>query len=310
MIKHVNAGLLNVAFEELGSQEGWPVLLLHGFPYDIHAYEIVAQQLVAAGARAIIPYLRGYGATRFLSARTMRSGQQAALGTDLLALLDALNIRSAVLAGYDWGGRAACIVAALWPERVQGLVSGESYNIQKIAKSGEPDLPENEYRLWYQYYFHSERGRLGLRENRRELCKLLWRLWSPSWTFDESTYNRTAVAFDNFDFVEVVVHSYRHRFGLAAGDPALEQIERRLAGQPPIAVPSVTLDGAVDGVMAMGGTANDALHFTGPHQHRILRNIGHNLPQEAAEAFAEAVMTVKRLSEDGTASYELSYTSS
>jgi pimeloyl-ACP methyl ester carboxylesterase len=142
------------------------------------------------------------------------------------------------------------------------------------------------------------------------LCKLLWRLWSPSWTFDESTYNRTAVAFDNFDFVEVVVHSYRHRFGLAAGDPALEQIERRLAGQPPIAVPSVTLDGAVDGVMAMGGTANDALHFTGPHQHRILRNIGHNLPQEAAEAFAEAVMTVKRLSEDGTASYELSYTSS
>jgi pimeloyl-ACP methyl ester carboxylesterase len=310
MIKHVNAGVLNVAFEELGSQEGWPVLLLHGFPYDIHAYEIVAQQLVAAGARAIIPYLRGYGATRFLSARTMRSGQQAALGTDLLALLDALNIRSAVLAGYDWGGRAACIVAALWPERVQGLVSGESYNIQKIAKSGEPDLPENEYRLWYQYYFHSERGRLGLRENRRELCKLLWRLWSPSWTFDESTYNRTAVAFDNFDFVEVVVHSYRHRFGLAAGDPALEQIERRLAGQPPIAVPSVTLDGAVDGVMAMGGTANDALHFTGPHQHRILRNIGHNLPQEAAEAFAEAVMTVKRLSEDGTASYELSYTSS
>jgi pimeloyl-ACP methyl ester carboxylesterase len=298
MIKHVNAGVLNVAFEELGSHEGWPVLLLHGFPYDIHAYEIVAQQLVAAGAWAIIPYLRGYGATRFLSARTMRSGQQAALGADLLALLDALNIRSAVLAGYDWGGRAACIVAALWPDRVEGLVSGESYNIQDIAKSGEPDLPENEYRLWYQYYFHSERGRVGLRENRRELCKLLWRLWSPSWTFDESTYNRTAVAFDSPDFVEVVTHSYRHRFGLAAGDPALEEIECRLAAQPPIVVPSVTLDGAVDGVMAMGGTANGAWHFTGSHQHRILRNIGHNLPQEAAEAFAEAVLTVKRWSED------------
>ena len=228
MLKQIEAGALSVAYEEHGPPAGMPVVLLHGFPYDVRAYDEVTPPLVAAGCRVITPYLRGYGPTRFLTAATPRSGQQAALAHDLLALMDALSLRDAVLAGYDWGGRAACIVAALWPQRTRGLVTGNGYNIHDIPGSARPQPPEDEHRMWYQYYFHGERGRAGLGQNRRELCKLLWRLWSPNWRFDDTTYERTAAAFDNPDFVAVVVHSYRHRFALAPGDPALEDTERRL----------------------------------------------------------------------------------
>ena len=226
---------LEIAYEESGPATGFPVLLMHGFPYDPRCYDEVAPALVARGHRAIVPYLRGYGPTRFLSAETMRSGQQAAIGQDLLDLMDALNLPRAVLVGFDWGGRAACVVAALWPERVRGLVIANGYSIQNIAASKAPVSPEQEQRFWYQYYFHTERGRAGLTANRRELCKLLWRLWSPNWKFDDATYERTAKSFDNPDFVDIVIHSYRHRFGYAPGDPAFEPLERRLASQPPIA---------------------------------------------------------------------------
>jgi pimeloyl-ACP methyl ester carboxylesterase len=293
MLRSIKAGVLEVAFEETGSPDGWPVLLMHGFPYDVRAYDAVTPILAAAGARVIVPWLRGYGSTRFRSAATPRSGEQAALGKDLLDLLDALGIRKAVLAGYDWGGRAACIVSALWPERVAGLVSQNSYNIQDIAQSGQPQEPENEMRLWYQYYFHSERGRRGLVEKRREFCRLLWRLWSPQWSFDDATFDRTAGSFDNSDFVDVVIHSYRHRFGLVAGDPSLVPIERQLAGRPPITVPSITLDGDADGVLALGGTAQHAARFAGPHEHRIVPGGGHNLPQEMPEAFAAAILAIR-----------------
>ncbi|MGD9845060.1 MAG: alpha/beta fold hydrolase [Variibacter sp.] len=291
-MKHVEAGVLDLAYAESGDANGWPVVLLHGFPYDIHSYDDVAPRLAAKGARVIVPYLRGYGPTRFLSPATPHSGEQAALGADLLALLDALNIPSAVLAGYDWGGRAACIVAALWPERARGLVSVDSYNIQDIARSGEPQRPENEHRHWYQYYFHGERGRAGLAQNRKAFCKLLWQLWSPTWAFDDATYERTAKAFDNPDFVDVVIQSYRHRYALVPGDPAYAAIERRLAAQPPITVPAITIDGAADGVMGIGGTARHARKFTGRHEHRVIDNVGHNPPQEAPAAFADAVLAV------------------
>ena len=290
----IAAGVLEVAYREAGPVDGTPVILLHGFPYDVHAYEAVAERLGAAGRRCIVPYLRGYGPTRFLSKDTPRSGQQAALAADLLALMDALEIESAVLAGYDWGGRAACIVAALWPERVRGLVSsGSGYNIQDIPNAAKPLAPEQEYRFWYQYYFHSERGRAGLTANRRELCRLLWRLWSPSWVFDDFTFERSAASFDNPDFVEVVIHSYRHRFGGIPGDPSLDAIEARLAAQPQISVPSIVLQGADDGVDPPEDVDNDAPHFTGAYERRIFPGAGHNLPQEAPAAYAEAVLAVE-----------------
>jgi pimeloyl-ACP methyl ester carboxylesterase len=293
-LQSIQAGVLQLACEQSGKPDGWPVVLLHGFPYDIHAFDEVAPSLAAAGARVIVPYLRGYGPTRFLSPGTPRSGQQAALGADLLALLDALHIPSAVLAGYDWGGRAACIVAALWPQRARGLVSVNGYNIQDIARSGEPTQPENELRYWYQYYFHGERGRAGLAQNRRAFCKLLWKLWSPTWTFSDADFARTAPSFDNPDFVDVVIQSYRHRYALVPGDPAVEELERKLAAQPPIAVPTVTLDGTDDGVMAIGGTAHHAPHFTGRHEHRDVPGAGHNLPQEKPQAFVDAILTVEQ----------------
>ena len=292
MVKQIDAGVLNVAYAEHGDPAGAPVVLLHGFPYDIHAYDVVAPLLAGRGHRVIVPYLRGYGPTRFRDDATPRSGEQAALGADLLALMDALGLGHALLGGYDWGGRAACIVAALWPERVRGLVSVNGYNIQNIARSGVPAVPENELRLWYQYYFHSERGRAGLQKDRGAFCRLLWRLWSPTWAFDPAAYDRTAAAFDNPDFVEIVIHSYRHRFGLVAGDPAVAAIERSLTTRPPITVPTITLDGADDGVMGIGETADDARHFTGRHEHRIVPGAGHNLPQEAPAAFADAILAV------------------
>ena len=289
--RSIDAGVLNVSYEERGDPAGRPVVLLHGFPYDTHAYDGVAPLLAAEGLRVIVPSLRGYGATRFLSDATPRSGQQGALGADLLALLDALRIDQAVVAGYDWGGRAACVVAALWPHRVRGLVSVNGYNMQDIAHSARPAAPDQEYRLWYQYYFHGERGRAGLAANRRALCRLLWRLWSPGWAFTDADFDRSAPSFDNPDFVDVVIHSYRHRFALVAGDPAFEEIERRLAARPSIAVPTITLDGDADGVS--GGHAPPPGRFTARHEHRAVRGgVGHNLPQEAPAAFAQAVRDV------------------
>lgn len=292
MLKRIDAGVLNVTYAEHGDPAGAPAVLLHGFPYDIHAYDQVAPLLAGQGLRVIVPYLRGYGPTRFLDPSTPRSGEQAALGGDLLALMDALGLERPLLGGYDWGGRAACIVAALWPDRVRGLVSVNGYNIQNIARSGLPAAPETEWRYWYQYYFHSERGRAGLTQNRAALCRLLWRLWSPTWAFDDATYAATAGSFDNPDFVQTVIHSYRHRYALVPGDPAVVGIERRLADQPPITVPTVTLDGLDDGVMGLGETADHARHFTGRHEHRVVPGAGHNLPQEAPAAFADAMLTV------------------
>jgi pimeloyl-ACP methyl ester carboxylesterase len=289
-LRRVAAGVLDVAFSDTGPPDGAPVLLMHGFPYDIHAYAEVAPILARRGCRVIVPYLRGFGPTRFLSDATPRSGEQAALGADLLALMDALGVPRAVLAGYDWGGRAACVVAALWPERCSGLVSFNSYNIQDIAGAMRPDLPENEHRLWYQYYFHSERGRNGLAADRRAVCRLLWRLWSPSWDFDDATFERSAAAFDNPDFVDVVIHSYRHRFGLVPGDPALAGIERRLAAQPVITVPAITFDGADDGVRPPATPAQHGHRFKGPRSHRVVPGVGHNMPQEVPHVFADAVM--------------------
>ncbi|MGH7388732.1 MAG: alpha/beta fold hydrolase [Candidatus Rokuibacteriota bacterium] len=292
MSKRVDAGVLDVAYEEHGAEDGRPVVLLHGFPYDVHAYDEVTPLLVSAGCRVFAPYLRGYGPTRFLSAETPRSGQQAVLAHDLLAFTKALGIENAVLAGYDWGGRAACIVAALWPERVGGLVSGGGYNIQDIARSAVPQAPEREWALWYQYYFHGERGRAGLSQHRYELCKLLWRLWSPSWRFDEGTYERTAASFDNPDFVAVVIHSYRHRFSLAPGDPTVEDTERRLAAQPPISAPAITLHGRDNGVSPPSSSERHARFFTGAYERRLIPGVGHNLPQEAPRDFAAAVLSL------------------
>jgi len=288
--KHIRTATLDVAYEESGSADGTPVVLLHGWPYDPRCYDEVVPPLVAAGCCVIVPYLRGFGATRFLSADTLRSGQQAALGNDLRELLDALAIERATLAGYDWGGRAACIVAALWPERVRGLVTGNGYNIQNIAASVKPVAPEQEHRFWYQYYFHTERGRAGLEQNRRALCRYIWQIWSPDWVFDDATYEKSAVSFDNPDFVAVTIQSYRHRFGYAAGDPALEPIEQRLAAQPAITVPTVVLHGASSGIQPPAGSEAHARLFAGPYQRRVLPKIGHNLPQEAPLVVADAVL--------------------
>ena len=288
--KHVRTSTLDVAYEESGAAGGVPVFLMHGWPYDPRCYDEVIPPLAAAGCRIIVPYLRGFGATRFLAAETPRSGQQAALGNDLRELMDALAIERAVLAGYDWGGRAACIVAALWPERVRGLVTVNSYNIQNIAVAMRPVEPAQEHRLWYQYYFHNERGRAGLDANRRALCRLLWALWSPLWAFDDPTFERSAVSFDNPDFVAVTIQSYRHRFGFAAGDPALDAIEALLAAQPEIAVPTIALQGDADGVHPPDASAKHAAYFSGPYQRRVLPRIGHNPPQEAPQVFADAIL--------------------
>ena len=293
-LKSIRTSALETAYEESGAADGIPVFLMHGFPYDPRTYDAMVPALVAAGCRVIVPYLRGYGPTRFLAPDTPRSGQQAALGNDLKELIDGLRARRPVLAGYDWGGRAACIVAALWPQEVRGLVSANGYNIQDIAGSAKPAPPDQEHRLWYQYYFNTERGRAGLQANRHELCKLLWRLWSPNWQFDDTTYDRTAVSFDNPDFVDVVIHSYRHRFGYAAGDPALEAIEQRLAARPRISVPTIVLHGSGSGLSRPESSLQQAALFTGPYQHRVIPTAGHNLPQEVPEAVTDAVLEVIR----------------
>jgi pimeloyl-ACP methyl ester carboxylesterase len=294
LLRHVRTPVLDLAYEEHGPGSGAPVVLLHGFPYDPRCFDDVAPRLGEEGCRVILPYLRGYGPTRFLAADTLRSGQQAALAADLRDLLDALAIPKAALMGYDWGGRAACILAALWPERVRCLVTGDGYNIQNIPHSGRPASPWVEHQLWYQYYFHTPRGRAGLETNRRDLARLLWRLWSPCWTFDDETFGRTAPAFDTPDFVDVVIHSYRHRYGYAAGDPALQPIEQALEAQPVISVPTISLCGADDGVATLPEADEDAGQFTGPYERRVLPGVGHNIPQEAPEATLRALRDLMR----------------
>ena len=289
-LRHIRTARLDVAYEESGPRGGASVVLLHGWPYDPRCYDGVVPLLVAAECRVLVPYLRGFGPTRFLSAETPRSGQQAALGHDLLEMMDVLAVERAILAGYDWGGRAACIVSALWPERVRGLVTVNGYNIQDIAGSEEPQDPAQERRYWYQWYFHTERGRAALELDRRAFCRLLWQLWSPNWNFDEATFSRSATSFANPDFVDVTIHSYRHRYGNAAGDPALAEIEKRFAAEPKIAVPTVALQGAADGVLPAELSETHGAFFTGPYQYRVLPKVGHNPAQETPAIFAEAVL--------------------
>ena len=291
-VARVRTPVLEVAYEESGDPAGLPVILLHGFPYDVRAYDEVVGPLADAGLRVVVPYLRGFGGTRLRGA-TVRSGQQAALGQDLLDLMDALEIERAIVAGYDWGGRAACIAAALWPERVHGLVSVDGYNVQNIAYSGEPTKPEWEATYWYQYDFHSERGRRGLDLNRDELCELLWRTWSPTWAGAAAAFPASAPSLHNPDFVDVVIHSYRHRFGLAAGDLRYDRLEELIAAEPPIGVPTVVLEGDADGIGGPSAT-EDREYFTGSYEHRVLPGVGHNAPQEAPEEFADAVLAVLR----------------
>jgi pimeloyl-ACP methyl ester carboxylesterase len=293
-LRHGDAGVLNIAYYEAGPADGPAVMLLHGFPFDIHTYVDVVPLLAANGCRAIVPYLRGYGPTRFRDPATPRSGEQAAIGADLIALMDALGVKRAVFAGYDWGGRAACVAAALWPDRCTGLVSVNGYLIQDIAKAMAPAKPEREVALWYQYYFQLERGRAGLAADRRGIARILWRQWSPNWQFDDATFERTAEAHDNPDYVDVVIHSYRHRYGVADGDPQYADLQQRLAALPVIAVPTITLDGEGDGVAPATDGTRSAAKFTDRRSHRVIPRAGHNLPQEEPESFAGAVMELIR----------------
>ena len=290
----VRTPTLEIAYDEAGPGDGVPVVLLHGFPYSVHAYDDVTPALAEAGCRVIVPHLRGHGPSRFLRPDTPRSGQQAALGADVRDLLDALRIERAVLAGYDWGGRGACVGAALWPERVRGLVSIGGYNIQDIAGAASPGPAEQEWRWWYQYYFHTPRGEAGLAQNRREICRLLWRLWSPGWSFDDAAFDESAAVSDNPDWVAVVIHSYRHRFGYAPGDPALEAIEQALARRPPITTPSVILEGGEDGVGPPSDDPAELRLFTRLLRREVVEGVGHNLPQERPERLVHAVLDLLR----------------
>lgn len=289
-LSHVRTSVLDIGYEHSGPADGPVVVLLHGYPFDARAFDGVVPIVNAAGFRTIVPYLRGYGPTRFLSPDTPRSGEQAALGMDLLELLDALQIRQATLAGFDWGGRAACVVSALWPERSRGLVTCTGYQIQDIANSDKPADPEQERRFWYQFYFNTERGRKGLTQMRSEIGKLLWKLWSPNWAFDEETYRRTAKSFDNPDFVDVVIHSYSHRIRNAAGDPRYAPIEAQLAALPKIGVPTIVIHGADDAVNPVQKSEGHQRFFTGHYERRVFEKVGHNPPQEAPEKFARAVL--------------------
>ena len=289
-LKSIDTPSLRIAYLDEGPKDGWPVVLAHGFPYDIHAFDAVVPRVVQAGARVIVPYLRGFGPTQFLSKGTMRSGQQAALGRDLIDLLNALGVQNAIMAGYDWGGCASCVAAALWPDRVAGLVSYAGYDVVDIERNGRAFEPSLERVIWYQNLFQLERGRDCLALNRRALCRLLWEEWSPGWAFNEETFERTAASFDNPDFVDVVTHCYRFHFGATKGDPALEALEERLARKPRIGVPTITLDGMRD-PLKPGSTASHASMFTARHEHRVV-DCGHNLPWEAPGEFADAIMTV------------------
>jgi pimeloyl-ACP methyl ester carboxylesterase len=279
-MKTVPTPVLEIGYRELGPADGKAVILLHGWPSDVHDYDGAAPKLAEAGFRVLVPWLRGFGPTRFLDAATPRSGQQAALAADVRDFMDALSIRSAILGGYDWGGRAACVVAALWPQRVTGLVAIGGYGIQDIAASVRPAAAEQEFRYWYQWYLHTERGRAGLTANRAEIARLLWRLWSPNWLFDEETFQATAVSFDNPDFVDVTIQSYRHRYGNAPGDPAYGALEAALALQPAIPVPTIVLHGEADGVGAPANAIPRDRLFTGGMQRRLIPRAGHFLSRE------------------------------
>jgi pimeloyl-ACP methyl ester carboxylesterase len=289
-LKTVKAGELEVAFVDAGPAHGPPVLLLHGWPYDIHSFEDVTPILTAAGHRVIVPYLRGYGSTRFLSADIFRNGQQAALANDLLALMDALDIERAVLGGFDWGARTVNIAAALWPERCQAMVSVSGYLIGSQAANMAPLPPKAEIAWWYQYYFATERGRLGYERNTKEFARLIWQSASPQWAFDDATFDRSAQSFANPDHVAIVIHNYRWRLGIAEGDPSLDAIEARLAKAPIIAVPSITLESDANGA-PHPDPVGYAGKFSSRYEHRtIAGGIGHNLPQEAPREFAQAII--------------------
>jgi pimeloyl-ACP methyl ester carboxylesterase len=289
-VNQIDARPLNVGYVDRGPADGPAVVLLHGWPYDIHSYADVVPLLTTAGHRVIVPYLRGFGTTRFLSDETFRNGEQAALAHDVIALMDALGIERAVFAGFDWGARSADIVAALWPQRCTGLVSVSGYLIGSQAAGKLPLPPEAELQWWYQYYFATERGQAGYDKYRREFAKLIWRTASPKWDFDEATFDRSAASFDNPDHVAVVIHNYRWRLGLAEGEPEYLELEERLAKGPVITVPAITLEGDGNGAPHPEPDAY-AAKFAGPYSHRTIRGgIGHNLPQEAPDAFAEAVL--------------------
>lgn len=294
-LRHARTDVLDVAYHETGPEKGDPVVLLHGFPYDIHSYVEVAPLLAEEGFRVIVPYLRGHGPTTFLAESTPRSGQQAALGTDVVALMNALGVDKAYLVGYDWGGRAACIAAAVWPERCLGLVSVNGYLIQDISSAGTPISPALEAGFWYFYYFLTERGRTALTADAKEIARVIWTRNSPKWPFTEEILDRAAEAFENPDYADIVTHSYRHRLGMAPGHPDYEQLETLLADQPVITVPAITLDGTADGNFPATDGTPSAHHFTGPRLHRQVQDAGHNLPQEHPEAFAAAVRDVRAL---------------
>jgi pimeloyl-ACP methyl ester carboxylesterase len=291
-LKQVEAGELRVAYAEAGPSDGPAVLLLHGWPYDIHSYVEVVPLLAASGYRSIVPYLRGYGATRFLSNETARNGQQSVLAHDAIALLDALQIEQAIVAGFDWGARTADVVAALWPERCTALVAVSGYLIGSQAAGKVPLPPNAELQWWYQYYFATERGRAGYEQYRRDFSKLIWQIASPQWRFDDATFDRTAASFDNPDHVDVVIHNYRWRLGLADSDPRYDEVEARLAAAPAITIPTITLEGDANGAPHPEASTY-ARKFSGRYEHRIITGgIGHNLPQEAPQAFAQAILDV------------------
>jgi pimeloyl-ACP methyl ester carboxylesterase len=291
-LKQINAGVLNVGYAEIGSADGKPAILLHGWPYDIHTYVDVAPLLAQAGYRVIVPYLRGYGTTQFLSDDTPRNGQQSALAVDIIALMDALGIEKAVVAGCDWGARTVNILAALWPERCKAMVSVSGYLIGSQELNKMPLPPKAELQWWYQYYFATERGQAGYEKYRRDFARLIWELASPKWNFDEATFNRSATAFDNPDHVAIAVHNYRWRLGLAEGEAKYEDLETRLAAFPIIRVPTITLEGDANGAPHPDPAAY-AKKFSGKYEHRLITGgIGHNLPQEAPQAFARAVVDV------------------
>jgi len=293
-IKQVTAGDLSVGYAEAGPATGPAIILLHGWPYDIHAFAEVAPQLAGAGYRVIVPYLRGSGTTRFLSAETIRTGQPGALGADMIALMDALKIEKAVIGGFDWGARTAGILAALWPERVKALVSVSGYLIGNRAAGAKPLPPAAELQWWYQFYFATERGRAGYEANRKDFNKLIWKLASPKWTFDDATYDRTAQSFDNPDHVAIVIHNYRWRLGLAEGDPRFAALEEKIEALPPITVPTITMEGDANGAPHPEPAAYKG-KFSGRYEHRLIEGgIGHNLPQEAPAAFAKAILDVDK----------------
>ncbi|GAA2154860.1 alpha/beta hydrolase [Kitasatospora kazusensis] len=296
-LKQVRAGVLDIGYAEVGPAHGPAVICLHGWPYDIHSFVDVAPLLAEQGYRVIVPYLRGHGTTRFRSARTVRNAQQSAIALDIIALMDALEIDKAVLAGFDWGSRTADIIAALWPERVRALVSVSGYLVTNVEAQAKPLAPAAEHTWWYQFYFATERGRLAMESpiDRPALCRLVWETVSPGWDFDDATFARTAAAFENPDYPAIVIHNYRWRLGLAAGERHYDSVERKLAARPRITVPTVTLDPALDPFTAPGDGSAYRSFFTGPYVHRTLSGIGHNLPQEAPSAFAQAVVDADHL---------------